>query len=114
MSGSAFSGQPFPVPTLRVLKEGNRLSERYGFADLGPTPKGRMVITPPETGRTALPPPAACAFVADETSGVPYVRLRIDLPDGRVALADVTLDSFIRAADELRPRLNAINPFPLL
>jgi hypothetical protein len=37
-------------------------------------------------------------------SGKPSVALRIDLPDGRVVLAETSLSLFLTAADALRAR----------
>jgi hypothetical protein len=109
---------PFPAPMLRVILDGLRMSGGYGFVDLFPTnPKRKLILAPPDlAGRTAALPPAVAYFPADGTSGVPYARLRIDTPDGRVALADVTLQSFIDAADALRSQLittGALFPRPL-
>lgn len=103
---------PFPVPALKLIRKGSVIGQdRYGFPDLVPgTPKHGQVIYPPDLNRATSPPPAAAEFFADGTSSVPYVRLRIDLPDGRVALADVTLDSFVAAADALRPPFPAVYP----
>jgi hypothetical protein len=101
----------FPVPTLRVIKDGIRMAGGFGFVDLFPTnPKRKLVLTqtPDTQQRLAAPPPAVAFFPADGGSGIPYVRLRIDDREGRVMLADVTLQSFIDAADALRPVLNTI------
>lgn len=95
-------------PRLRLIMDGLKNSGGYGFVDLYPTsPKRKLVLWPPdlEAQRTAVPPPAVAYFPADGTSQFPYVRMRIDSPDGKVALADVDLQSFIDAADNLRNQL---------
>jgi hypothetical protein len=107
MSGDGLVDNP---PMLRVIHDGLRMAGGYGFVDLFPTnPRRKLILAPPDLNaqRSMSPPPAIAFFPCDGTSQFPYVRLRIDSaePGSRIALADVTLQSFIDAADSLRRQL---------
>ncbi len=78
------------MPALELILEGDG-----AFADLATQPE-RIITKDAALTITALS--------GGTVGGRPSVMLRLDLPDGRVVLAETTMRLFLMAADALRAR----------